>query len=167
MRVLRSDLCTLYLRDNEVTPGIRADEYLAYAQEPKAIIALRAVVFCEVFPVHGINAKTRLAGARQITLTNTHKTGLALGCSCHALAFNNYTHRKRGVNDGWGYTVHMPFKSKAQARKMYELQKQGKISHKTLMEHVHATPNLSKLPEHVKPKGNTQTKTELAIKGLV
>lgn len=61
----------------------------------------------------------------------------------------------------------MPFASKAQAKKMYELHKQGKISYMKLMEYVHSTPDLAKLPERVKPKGNTQKKTDLAIKGLV
>ena len=41
----------------------------------------------------------------------------------------------------------MPFASKAQARKFYEMKKQGKISNATLMEWVHATPSIKALPE--------------------
>lgn len=46
----------------------------------------------------------------------------------------------------------MPFKSKAQMRKFFEMEKKGEISRKELKEWLDATPNPSKLPERVKPK---------------
>jgi len=45
----------------------------------------------------------------------------------------------------------MPFKSEAQRRKFYELEKQGKMSSKTVQEFQAATGN-QKLPERVTPK---------------
>lgn len=46
----------------------------------------------------------------------------------------------------------MPFKSEAQRRKFYELQKQGKMSKKTVDEWEKATPKGDKLPERMTPK---------------
>lgn len=49
----------------------------------------------------------------------------------------------------------MPFKSKAQQRKMYELEKQGKLKPGTASAWEKETPNLRSLPERVgktKPK---------------
>lgn len=61
----------------------------------------------------------------------------------------------------------MRIASKAQAAHFYQQYKSGKIPYSELMKSVHETGDMSKLPDRVKPKGNTQTKTELAIKGLV
>ena len=44
----------------------------------------------------------------------------------------------------------MPFKSKAQIRKLAVLTKQGKFSKEKFMEFAHATKNAKKLPERVK-----------------
>jgi hypothetical protein len=44
----------------------------------------------------------------------------------------------------------MPFKSKAQERLFAAKMNRGEISKKTFDEWAHATPNISKLPEHVK-----------------
>lgn len=49
----------------------------------------------------------------------------------------------------------MPFKSKAQRRKFYQLYKQGKISKATLMEWERASKG-KKLPERVRPKKKTK-----------
>ena len=46
----------------------------------------------------------------------------------------------------------MPFKSKAQMRKLFSLEHQGKLKSGTAEEFAHSTPNISKLPEHVKKK---------------
>lgn len=46
----------------------------------------------------------------------------------------------------------MPFKSKAQLRKFFELEKQGKITDAQLQEWIASTPNIAKLPERIKPK---------------
>jgi len=52
----------------------------------------------------------------------------------------------------------LPFKSKAQRRKFYQLYKQGKISKTTLLEWERATKG-KKLPERVKPKKKKTRKT--------
>jgi hypothetical protein len=46
----------------------------------------------------------------------------------------------------------MPFKSKAQARKMFVMEGRGELKKGTAEEFAHATKNIKKLPEHVKPK---------------
>lgn len=43
----------------------------------------------------------------------------------------------------------MPFKSKAQQRKMFELEKQGKVPKGTAEQWAKETPNIGKLPERV------------------
>jgi len=43
----------------------------------------------------------------------------------------------------------MPFKSKAQVRKFYELHKQGKLGSETIAKWAGETKDLKKLPEHV------------------
>lgn len=44
----------------------------------------------------------------------------------------------------------MPAKSKAQLKKLFVLEKQGKLKKGTAKEFANATPNIKKLPEHVK-----------------
>jgi len=44
----------------------------------------------------------------------------------------------------------MPFRSKAQILKFYELHKQGKVGSQTIAEWALATKDASKLPERVK-----------------
>lgn len=46
----------------------------------------------------------------------------------------------------------MPAKSKAQLKKLFVLEKQGKLKKGTAKEFAQATPNIKKLPEHVKKK---------------
>lgn len=46
----------------------------------------------------------------------------------------------------------MPFKSKAQQKKMFLLEKQGKLKKGVAEEFAAATPNIKKLPEHVKKR---------------
>lgn len=46
----------------------------------------------------------------------------------------------------------MPAKSKAQLREMFVLEKEGKVKKGTAKEWADATPNIKKLPEHVKKK---------------
>jgi len=46
----------------------------------------------------------------------------------------------------------MPFKSKAQLRKFFQLEKQGKITDEQLQEFIASTPNIKGLPEKVKSK---------------
>ena len=44
----------------------------------------------------------------------------------------------------------MPFKSKAQMRKFFEMEKQGKLPKGTSKEWAHETKNIKKLPNKVK-----------------
>ncbi len=46
----------------------------------------------------------------------------------------------------------MPAKSKAQLGKLFILEKQGKLKKGIAEEFARATPNIKKLPEHVKKK---------------
>ena len=46
----------------------------------------------------------------------------------------------------------MPIKSKAQLRKLFQLEKEGKISEDKLQEFIASTRNLKTLPERVKSK---------------
>jgi len=46
----------------------------------------------------------------------------------------------------------MPFKSKAQMRKFFALERKGKISDDKLQEWIASTPNIKRLPEKVKSK---------------
>lgn len=46
----------------------------------------------------------------------------------------------------------MPFKSKAQAAKIAELEKQGKVKKGTTKEWASKTPNMKTLPKRVTPK---------------
>lgn len=46
----------------------------------------------------------------------------------------------------------MPFKSLAQLRKFYQLEKKGKITHDKLQEWIASTPNINNLPERVGSK---------------
>ena len=46
----------------------------------------------------------------------------------------------------------MPVKSKAQMKKLFVLEKEGKLKKGVAEEFVRATPNIKKLPEHVKKK---------------
>ena len=48
----------------------------------------------------------------------------------------------------------MPFKSKAQLRKFGELVKEHKISKAKFNEWIKETPNIKKLPQHVKKNKN-------------
>lgn len=47
----------------------------------------------------------------------------------------------------------MPAKSKAQLGKLFVLEKEGKLKKGTAKEFARETPNIKKLPEHVKKKG--------------
>jgi hypothetical protein len=49
----------------------------------------------------------------------------------------------------------MPFKSKAQEKFMFAAEKRGDVKKGTAEEWAHATPNIKKLPEHVKKKANS------------
>ena len=53
----------------------------------------------------------------------------------------------------------MPYKSDAQRKKFHVLEKEGKISHKTVAEFDRASKG-KKLPEHVKPKHACTTHSE-------
>jgi hypothetical protein len=46
----------------------------------------------------------------------------------------------------------MPFKSKAQAKKMFAMESRGELKKGVAEEFAHATKNIKKLPEHVKKK---------------
>ena len=46
----------------------------------------------------------------------------------------------------------MPFKSRAQAKKMFVLEKEGKVKKGTAKEFADATPNIKALPLRVKKK---------------
>lgn len=46
----------------------------------------------------------------------------------------------------------MPAKSKAQIRKLFALEKKGKLKKGVAKEFAESTPNIKKLPEHVKKK---------------
>lgn len=46
----------------------------------------------------------------------------------------------------------MPFKSKAQVKKMAVLEKEGKVKKGTVHEWAKETPNMKKLPKKVKKK---------------
>lgn len=46
----------------------------------------------------------------------------------------------------------MPFKSKAQVRKFFQLEKEGKISKKEVDKWLKETPSVERLPERVKKK---------------
>jgi hypothetical protein len=46
----------------------------------------------------------------------------------------------------------MPAKSKAQLRKLFVLEKEGKLAKGKAEEFARETPNIKKLPEHVKKK---------------
>ncbi len=46
----------------------------------------------------------------------------------------------------------MPAKSKAQIKKLFVLEKQGKVKKGTAKEFADSTPNIKKLPEHIKKK---------------
>ncbi len=46
----------------------------------------------------------------------------------------------------------MPAKSKAQLGKLFVLEKQGKLKKGTAKEFARATPDIKKLPQHVKKK---------------
>ncbi|MEM3609334.1 MAG: hypothetical protein QW076_00285 [Candidatus Anstonellales archaeon] len=50
----------------------------------------------------------------------------------------------------------MPFKSKAQIRKFFALEKKGKISDETLQEWIASTPDIKHLPERVGRKKKTK-----------
>lgn len=45
-----------------------------------------------------------------------------------------------------------PAKSKAQLKKMFVLEKEGKVKKGTAKEWADSTPNIKKLPEHVKKR---------------
>lgn len=45
-----------------------------------------------------------------------------------------------------------PFKSKAQMKKLFSLESEGKLKPGTAEEFARATPNINKLPEKVAPK---------------
>lgn len=47
----------------------------------------------------------------------------------------------------------MPFKSKAQQKKMFSMEARGELKKGVAEEFAHATKNIKKLPEHVKKKG--------------
>ena len=47
----------------------------------------------------------------------------------------------------------MPFKSKAQQKKMFAMEKRGELKKGVAEEFAHETKNIKKLPEHVKKKG--------------
>lgn len=51
----------------------------------------------------------------------------------------------------------MPFKSKAQQRKMFELEKEGKVKPGTAEQWAKETPNISKLPQRVSKSKPTST----------
>ncbi len=48
--------------------------------------------------------------------------------------------------------IDMPAKSKSQLSKMFVLEKEGKVKPGTAKEWADATPNIKKLPQHVKKK---------------
>lgn len=50
----------------------------------------------------------------------------------------------------------MPYKSKAQRRKFYQLLKEGKISKDIVEEYERETANISKLPERIGIKKRTK-----------
>ena len=52
----------------------------------------------------------------------------------------------------------MPMQSKAQARKLFSLQEQGKLKPGTAVRWMHETPNFRRLPEHVKPRQSQRGK---------
>jgi len=52
----------------------------------------------------------------------------------------------------------MPFKSKAQLRKFFLLEKQGKITDAKLQEWIASTPNIKALPERVGRKKHNKHK---------
>jgi hypothetical protein len=52
----------------------------------------------------------------------------------------------------------MPFKSRAQLRKFFILNKQGKISDKILEEWLKTTPSVKRLPERVSRKKSKKFK---------
>ncbi len=60
----------------------------------------------------------------------------------------------------------MPARSKAQLRKIAELEKQGKVKPGTTKEWAEATPNLKALPERITPKAprSIQEIKEIAVK---
>lgn len=49
----------------------------------------------------------------------------------------------------------MPFKSRSQMRKFFAMEAEGKLPKGTARTWAHHTPNLKKLPEHVKAAGIT------------
>lgn len=59
-----------------------------------------------------------------------------------------------------------PFVSKAQMGHAYKEFKAGKISYQDLMKGVHATKDMSKLPDRINEK-KVDKKTEVSIKGLI
>lgn len=59
-----------------------------------------------------------------------------------------------------------PFVSKAQAKRAYDEYKKGNISYPDLMRGVHATGDMTKLPERITEK-TVDKKTAIAIKGLI
>lgn len=46
----------------------------------------------------------------------------------------------------------MPFKSKAQQKKMFAMEKRGELKKGVAEEFAESTPNIKALPEHVKKK---------------
>jgi hypothetical protein len=58
----------------------------------------------------------------------------------------------------------MPEKSKAQVRKMFVLEKEGKLPPGKAEEMARSTPNIKKLPEHVKSSLNGVPRHPDAIK---
>lgn len=59
-----------------------------------------------------------------------------------------------------------PIVSKAQAAHVYQEYKAGKIPYETMMAAVHATGDMSTLPDRIHPK-KLDAKTILAIKGMI
>jgi hypothetical protein len=54
----------------------------------------------------------------------------------------------------------IPFKSRAQVKKFFVLQREGKLKPGTALEWAHATPSIKALPERVKPKkSSTRSKS--------
>lgn len=52
----------------------------------------------------------------------------------------------------------MPAKSKAQIKKLFAMEKRGELKKGTAKEFADKTPNIKKLPEHVKKKAKKKAK---------
>ena len=59
----------------------------------------------------------------------------------------------------------MPFKSKAQMKKIYSLYKEGKVAYNVVRDFVRSTPDMKKLPDRLSDKQETkfQKGVDLAI----